>query len=603
VLVVGGVALGVDLATRYVPALRALQDGRDAALQAAALLRDDAAHLDAARVEQARLLLARAQDDFGPRSEILISGTSGGILAHLPWVGGQVDATRALRTAGASAVRLGVDLTPLVAQVLPNAGGTQNDGVLTRLAALADRQAAALDRVRADITSLSAAVASVPRWDLFGPLSTARSTLDRETPKITGALDPVLTLLGALPRAVGNGTHNYLVLLSNSGELRPGGGFIGAVGEVTLTDDRLAGASFRGSEFAKPLVTSIPAPRPLDTYLFHGHPWELSDANWSPDFPTSAAEVARFYTLATGHHVDGVLQIDPVALGYVLDVLGPVQVPSMSAQMVTGGNALLVLNELVNGGPGQPGKAYLPPFGQAVLDRVLHAPVVQMPALANALSRAIGEKHLLIHVDDSVLQGLIDDHGAAGRLGAPLSDALLVADANLSGTKGDLFVQRHFDLTATVESNGQVHDHLVLSYSNPLPKTAIDLQMVKDSGSAYRDYVQVIVPETAQLDTMAVSVNGQSIAASPERVEYVNHRQIIAYWLTIPANGQATLTVDYSGPFADITLVPERYNLLWDKQINALSWPASVTVVGPGGARTHWTGDLSVSRSLQFAVH
>jgi hypothetical protein len=601
-LLLGAAAMAVDLGTRYLPAVRALQDGRDAALQAAALLRDDPAHLDVARLDHARTLLAKAQDDFGPRSQILSSGGSGWVLAHLPWMSGQVDAARALRTAGAAAVQLGADLTPLVEQVLTKTDGTGDDSVLTRLATMADRQKVALDRVRADMASLSATVASLPRGSLLGPLDKARSTLDVETPKITGALDPVLTLLGALPRAVGNGTHNYLVLLSNSGEERPGGGFIGAVGEVTLTDDRIAGASFRGSEFAKPLVTSIPAPRPLDTYLFRGHPWELSDANWSPDFPTSAAEVARFYRMATGHRVDGVIEIDPVALGYVLDVLGPVQVPSLSTQTVSGGNALLLLNELVNGGPGQPGKAYLPPFGQAVLDRVLHAQVVKMPALANALSRAIGEKHLAIHVDDPVLQQLVDDHSASGRLGAPLSDALLVADANLSGTKGDLFVQRHFDLTATVEANGQVHDHLVLSYANPLPKRAIDLQMVKDSGGAYRDYLQVIVPETAQLDKMAVSISGQSITTSPESVEYVNHRQVIAYWLVVPANGQATLTVDYSGPFADITYAPERYSLLWEKQINALPWPGSVTVVGPAGARARWAGDLSVSRPLHFDV-
>jgi hypothetical protein len=602
-IVLGAVAVGIDIGTRYLPALRALQDGRDAALQAAALLRDDSAHLDAARLDQARALLAKAQDDFGSRSQILATGSSGWVLAHLPWVSGQVEAARALRTAGAAAVQLGADLTPLVEQVLAKTDATAGDGVLTRLATVADHQKAALDRVRTDMTSLTSAVAGLPHGSLLGPLDKARATFNVETPKITGALDPVITLLGALPRAVGSGTHNYLVLLSNSGEERPGGGFIGAVGEVTLTDDRLAGASFKGSEFAKPLVTSIPAPRPLDTYLFHGHPWELADANWSPDFPTSAAEVARFYSMATGHRVNGVIEIDPVALGYVLDVLGPVQVPSLSAQTVTGGNALLVLNELVNGGPTQPGKAYLPPFGQAVLDRILHAPVVQMPSLANALSRAIGEKHLVIHVDDPLLQQLVDDHGAAGRLGAPLSDALLVADANLSGTKGDLFVQRHFDLVATVEANGQVHDHLVLSYANPLPTSAIDLQMVKDSGSAYRDYVQVVVPETAQLDRMTVSINGESTTTTPESVEYVNHREVIAYWLVIPANGQAALTIDYSGPFADITYVPERYSLVWDKQLNALPWPASLTVVGPGGSRTRWSGDLAVNRSVRVEVH
>ncbi len=46
-------------------------------------------------------------------------------------------------------------------------------------------------------------------------------------------------------------------------------------------------------------------------------------------------------------------------------------------------------------------------------------------------------KHLVV---DAGLGGVLPQH--------PTGDALLVADSNLAGTKGDLFVTRHYDLQA-----------------------------------------------------------------------------------------------------------------------------------------------------------
>ena len=50
------------------------------------------------------------------------------------------------------------------------------------------------------------------------------------------------------------------------------------------------------------------------------------DVNLSPDFPTAAALFAKMYTGRTGTAVDGVVAIDPVALSYLLEGTGPVDV-------------------------------------------------------------------------------------------------------------------------------------------------------------------------------------------------------------------------------------------------------------------------------------
>ena len=588
------VLLGVS-AVRYYSAAEALLNGRSEVVSAKDLLTGDLSHLDHARLEQAAAELKVAEDDFGARSEILGDGWLADIATLIPGISTNVEAARELRTAGEDGTRLGLDVIGVVEQVIPSStpAGTTT---LERLVQVASDDRAQLDRTTAHLGVFARSLAAVPGGQLLGPLSRSRATLLSDGHQVTNVAGPAINLLEALPAAIGPGQHTYLVLLDNPGEERPGGGFIGAVGTVTFSEGAVTSLVFRDFDYFTPLVTDIPAPAPLNEYLFHGVPLDLGDANWSPDFPTSAAEVELFYTQATGQTVDGTIDVDPVAVSYLLQVLGPMQAAPYP-QTITASNVLMELNYLVNL-PGEPGKPYLAAFGSALVHELLDAPVGQMPALASALERGANEKHTVLYFHDPTLEGLVDGAGYGGRVGAPLSDSLLIDDANLSGTKGDLFVTRSFSLTATAESNGNVNDHLVLQYRNPVPPTADDRGLEVSSGGDYRDYVRVYVPETAQLTGMTLSIDGGTAQqVAPGAVTWELNREAIGFWLIVPYGGSATLTLDYSGPFANISVTPEHYALVWEKQINALTWPVTVTVTMPNGRSYHWSSHLTTDES------
>jgi len=55
--------------------------------------------------------------------------------------------------------------------------------------------------------------------------------------------------------------------------------------------------------------------------------WTTRDANWSPDFPTSARDVAALYELNQGIGVDGVIAVDMAAAIRLLEVLTPLTLP------------------------------------------------------------------------------------------------------------------------------------------------------------------------------------------------------------------------------------------------------------------------------------
>lgn len=586
------VAAGVDAAASYAPAVQALREGRAAAQQAADLLRGASSHLDVATVDRAARLLDVAAADLGPHSAVLEDGLLGTIAAHLPWMGDEVTATRALRRAGQAAVAVGLDLAPIAHQLLA-ANGAGGDTALTRLVGVSASSGPQLARLHADLDTLDADVAAIPGGNLLAALADARSTMRRQATALDSALRPALGFAQALPAAIGPGRHSYLLLLSNPAEERPGGGFIGALGEVTFSDGRVVGAQFRVSDFANTSVRSLAAPRALDQYLFHGTPWQLSDANWSPDFPTSAAQVLDFWRLAGGDRPAGVIEIDPVALGGLLRALGPVTAPPYP-QRVTADDTLLQLNRIVNE-PGQPGKAFLAPFGAAMVGEVTHARAGQLPALAAALAEAIRGKHLLLHLDDAALQALVAGAGADGGLGPVQGDSLMVVDANLSAGKEDLFVQRRYALAARVAADGTVTDHLELTYSNRPPSDPRDAALVAAGGGAYRDYLRIEIPSSAVVDGLSLSRDGRATPLSPDSVEPEGGRKAVGVFVVVPRGATLTISLD---EHSRTTGGP--YRLTWDKQANALDWSVEVTVLDRSGRSQRWGGVLDTDHTWEY---
>ena len=591
------VVLGIE-AYRYASAALALRDGRDQVVAAQQLLATDLSQIDTARVTAADRDLLQAALDFGARSQLLSDGWLAQIAVHMPWASGQLNGINALRAAGATGTRFALDIVPLAQQVVSAGSVAGPASPLQRIVAVADAHSAAIRSAVADLAAFQHALSAVPQTALAGPLESARQTVVHDGAKLTKGAGPALAVLQALPAAIGPGTHRYLLLLENPGEERPSGGYIGAVGVATFSDGRLASLQFNDSAAYTPPRAAIPIPQPLDTYLFHGHAWELEDANWSPDFPTAMADVERFYTAYAGQTVDGDISVDPIAMEYVLQLIGPVHVPPYP-QVITAQNALHELNYITNyARPGDPGKAFLAPFGRMVTQDVLQAPASELPSLVSALQRAATQKHVVAFFHQGQLETLVTNAGFGGVVSPTTSDSVMVDDANLSGTKGDLFVQRHYALQVQVTPDGSAHDQLTLTYANPVVTQSADKALLPNSGGEYRDYVRVLIPETAQLESITTSVSGGVASPlAPADVSYQFEQQAVALWFVVPQGSTEQITLKYSGPLADVSVSPERYQLTWVKQVNALDWPVRISVRMPDGRVSHWSAQLATDRT------
>ena len=143
-------------------------------------------------------------------------------------------------------------------------------------------------------------------------------------PLITAAFD----LLPLLPRVIAQpDEQTYLLLAQNNDELRPTGGFISSIGVLAISRGipRLGSFvdSYRAENWDKPHPDP---PEALRKYMGLDL-WVTRDANWWPDFPTSAKAVAELYELNQDRQVDGVLAIDVTGAARLLEALAPLELP------------------------------------------------------------------------------------------------------------------------------------------------------------------------------------------------------------------------------------------------------------------------------------
>ena len=158
--------------------------------------------------------------------------------------------------------------------------------------------------------------AMMERIDAYGPL--LDSYVDASD---TDAGDPRLGRAATLP-----GPHP-----GPRGDPADGRASSGATGSWTIDRGRIIERSFQD---VAPLdfpwdYPRIEPPRALADYLLGPEqPWQFADANWSPDYPTSASDALRLYANQTGDsRFDGVIAITTYTIDELLKVTGPVTVP------------------------------------------------------------------------------------------------------------------------------------------------------------------------------------------------------------------------------------------------------------------------------------
>jgi len=490
--------------------------------------------------------------------------------------------------------------------------------------AVVDIDSAAQARVRLDPELLPASVKS------------KFLKLDENFRTIQGGV----ALLEILPGLIGaDRTQTYLVMAQNSDELRATGGFITAIGLLGLEKGKVTQFEIHDSYQADDLTKDYPAPPdPLKRFML-ADIWLPRDANWSPDFPTSARKVQELYQLSTNIKTDGVIAFDQTAVSYLLEVFGQVNVPGFS-EPVNAGNVQNYMEEAWAPAPDQGfsqqwwenHKNFIPELGKLLLQKILSSRDKSVLFnLATTSLEDLQSGHVLVYFSDPDAQKALATMGLDNAVNPGAADFLELVDSNIGFNKTDPVVNRSIqykvDLTNPTQPKAEFSAHYQHMVSEIVPcvqeaeysQTYQGMQM-----RCYWDYWRVLTRSIRLAGSQVVMVSADQLLdkqtwdGTLDIATGEGNTQAIGGLLVLPTHQTRDIVLKYNLLPAVVQVNQNElvYTLHIQKQPGLVKLPLVLQVVSPEnyflsspptgwqvGAEDHtWTWNGTLIHPLDFKL-
>jgi len=401
---------------------------------------------------------------------------------------------------------------------------------------------------------------------------------------------------------LGNGQPtSYLVLLGNDAEMRANGGFVGSYAKIVISSPPSSsrGATRRGdlyqlwqSQFVNlnidlsfqdiyvpngQLKGYVAPPVPIQEAFQHGT-WELANADWEPDFPTSANTLRWFFEKGGEINPDNLIILNLSTIRKILDVVGSFDVPEYQANL-TPDNLYLFLQGKVemNFFPGSTQKKdVLTAVGQNLKKTILKLPLDKKYRIAQILYRDLVNQNIVINSNNEAFQNLLLQKNFAGHLSSSSPDTYLLVETNLGANKANAYVERQTTHTITFQDNRVTHS-VTVKFQNSSPQSSPNPPF--QYGGDYQAFLRFYIPKNAEYINIDREI--PPIADRPsakfkpaDRVEAYGLTEL-GFWLTTPAQGQTTVTLSFSLPIS-----AKDYSLTLLKQHGFVSSPQTITIDG-----------------------
>lgn len=322
------------------------------------------------------------------------------------------------------------------------------------------------------------------------------AALKEYAPQLTDALREFVTFSNTMSTMLGgDGAMRYLVAFQNTTELRPTGGFIGSFAEMKVRNGAIESMVIPGGgtyDVQGQLTEFVAAPNPLQLLKAR---WEMQDANWFPDFPTSAKKFQWFYEHAGGPTTDGVIAINSNFVVELLAALGPVEMPEYG-RTIDAENFMFEAQKIVEleydkeeNAP----KAFIGDLAPVLLERITQADLPTFLAVLDIVGEALQEKDIQIFLTNNALQASIEELGWSGSMKRTSGDYLMVVNTNLGGGKTDAVIEQAVDVDVQIAEDGSVVNTVRIT------KTHHGLANALFSGRNNVDYIRLYVPEGSEL--------------------------------------------------------------------------------------------------------
>jgi glycosyltransferase involved in cell wall biosynthesis len=377
--------------------------------------------------------------------------------------------------------------------------------------------AAALDRVLTDGSDVADAIC---QHQTRLPLDAQQRTTLQNLCQVLPQTQAEWMAAQAIAQAIFSDRLELLIVMQNSQELRATGGFMGSYARIQfnqLVPDYEIGDIY---EPDGQFQGHIAAPAGVDEYLSSGKGLRLPDANWFPDFPTSAQTILKYFAYGKRQGVDGVIAINLPVFEKLLTVLGPVSLPDYDLVVTADNFAQVARADRKNFFPGSQQKPhFLTALANQVRFRLESASVPEKIACAQILLESLKQQDIQLYLIDEELQSEVDILGWSGRQQLPpgfnqdsQSLYFMSVESNVGINKANRAIQRQVVLDLSARS---LLVQLKLKNQNS-PDMIQGTQQEVVNGMGYVNYQRIYV--SPFFIVKQITIDGQTVPSWHEQL-------------------------------------------------------------------------------------
>ncbi len=494
-----------------------------------------------------------------------------------------------------------------------------DDGSAVSLPVIMDRTRLSLEGA-ADALGLAGAQLRLVARDSSFPfgLGRVRELVARAEGDVSRALASVADLrsLLALYRAAGgfDQKKTYLILLQNSMELRPTGGFIGSVAIVSVEEGVMETPVVQDVyALDGQLKGHVDPPTPVKELLRQEH-WYLRDSNWDPDFRVSGEKAAWFYEKETGQTVDGVVAITSSLLTQLLAVTGPIDLPDYNDRVTREnffGKSLFYTKADFFPGSTQK-KDFLGSLTTAILGRVTRGNHADAAGVLRVMMRELAAGEIQFWFPHIQAQAIAEQAGWAGALvrtvpcetvePSCMVERIGLVEGNMGVNKVNFFITRSVKSRVDISDDGGIDGTIAITYQN----TSTD-DAALTGGGTYLTYLRAYLPPDALV--VSATLDGEEIPTTNAKDRTVPYRDpdetvdgsaVAGFAFTVPPASARTVTITYRrGIPISFEDGQAEFAIVFRKQPGVTDAPLDLAIGYPAGWRGE-TGLLANAAEVRY---
>lgn len=399
----------------------------------------------------------------------------------------------------------------------------------------------------------------------------------------------------------------YLILFQNNSEIRATGGFIGSyallkIDRGVIEIKKIEGTFNVSGQQSVPVVPPEPIQKISASWSFH-------DANWFFDFPTSAKAISWFYEKSGGPTVDGIVAITPEFTKRLLDMLGPITLPSYELSL-DAKNFINTLQYEVEINYKERGiedpKKILAEAVPLLIEKISFVP---KKTLILSFMEGLKEKEIFFYFSRPEEEALVSYYNWGGAIMETNGDYLAVVNSNINGFKTDHVISQEVTHQSDILSDGRIKDTVTIKRTHAGGDEAYEWY-----NKVNADFLRVYVPKGSLL----LDANGHTIEFNDPPLNYralkfreypdvvkasdsqivdgknktrifeESGKTVFGNWVYVSPGEEVEVTYTYLLPFTiNLQEKQSSLSLMVQKQAG-ITYPFSHTFKSPKGSRVGW---------------